>query len=46
MKSEIIIGFREKPEIVSEIDRLADEEGCDRSSFIRRLIREKLHLTE
>jgi metal-responsive CopG/Arc/MetJ family transcriptional regulator len=41
----IIVGFKEKPEIVQEIDRLAEEEGCDRSSFIRRIIREKIKQT-
>lgn len=46
MKNVIIVGFKEKPDIVEEIDRLAEEEGCDRSSYIRRLIREKLKSME
>ncbi len=36
------VGFNENPEIIEDIDRLADAKGIDRSGFIRQTIRERL----
>jgi metal-responsive CopG/Arc/MetJ family transcriptional regulator len=44
MKDVVQIGLKENAEIVKEIDRIAEEEGCDRSAIIRRIIREKLRI--
>jgi metal-responsive CopG/Arc/MetJ family transcriptional regulator len=46
MKNVIIVGFKEKPEVVSEIDRLAEAEGLNRSGFLRQIIRDKLRSME
>lgn len=39
MKTDCQVAFREKTEVVQEIDRLAEDAGMVRSSYIRALIR-------
>ena len=46
LKTDRIIGFKEREEIIELIDELAEKQGLDRSSFLRQLVREKLHSKE
>ena len=40
---DTIVVCPRKHEIINQIDKLADSEGCDRSAYLRKLVGEKLH---
>jgi metal-responsive CopG/Arc/MetJ family transcriptional regulator len=46
LKTDRVIGFKEKREIIELIDEMAEKQGLDRSSFLRQLVREKVHAKE
>jgi len=39
------VGFNEFPDIIAEIDAVAQSEGQNRTSFIRQTIRQRLNAT-
>jgi hypothetical protein len=45
LKAFRIIGFKEKEEIIQQIDEQAELQGLDRSGYLRQLVREKLRAT-
>jgi hypothetical protein len=41
---ETTVQFREDPEVLETLDRIADAEGVGRSGLLRQLIREKIRV--
>jgi metal-responsive CopG/Arc/MetJ family transcriptional regulator len=42
VKRDKFVAFREEKQIADAIDRIAAEQGIDRSDFVRQAVREKL----
>jgi metal-responsive CopG/Arc/MetJ family transcriptional regulator len=38
----ILVGFKDKADIIQKIDKMAEEAGLNRSNFLRQVIREKI----
>lgn len=40
-KKQVNVDFTKFPELLAELDQMVDDDGTDRSKFIRKLIREE-----
>jgi predicted DNA binding CopG/RHH family protein len=42
LKTDKVVGFREKTEVIQAIDACAEKHGLNRTNFLRNIVREKI----